>query len=103
MGHSYICALIVAIELLLFRELVRVRYSAYYAQIHDTIPLFRTTQWLWFAVAISYAYGDFVTEIIQNNTQLHYMLSYTQYFPTVSFFLYSVVWMPCCSTTVVWW
>lgn len=89
MGHLYICALVAAIELLLFRELVRVRYSAYYAQIQDTVPLFRTTQWLWFAVAIFYTYGDFVTEIIQSNTQLHYMLSYTQYLPPVSFLLYS--------------
>jgi len=47
-GHTYICALIVLIETLLFRELVRVRYSAYYETIQDTIPLFRTTQWLWF-------------------------------------------------------
>lgn len=88
-GHVYICALVALVESLLFRELVRVRYSSYYAQIHDTIPLFRTTQWLWFAVAISYTYGDFITEIIQNNTHLHYMLTYTQYLPTVSFLLYS--------------
>jgi phosphatidate cytidylyltransferase len=88
-GHIYICALVAAIELLLFRELVRVRYSSYYKQIQNTIPLFRTTQWLWFAVAISYTYGDFITEIIQNNSSLHYLLEYTQYFPTVSFLLYS--------------
>jgi phosphatidate cytidylyltransferase len=89
LGHLYICVLVAAIELLLFRELVRVRYSAYYAQIQDTIPLFRTTQWMWFAVAISYTYGDFVTEIVQNNTQLHYLLLYTQYLPPLSFLLYS--------------
>jgi phosphatidate cytidylyltransferase len=88
-GHIYICGLVAAIELLLFRELVRVRYSWYYKQIQNTIPLFRTTQWLWFAVAISYTYGDFISEIIQSNTSLHYLLQYTQYFPTVSFLLYS--------------
>jgi hypothetical protein len=33
MGHSYICALVALIELLLFRELVRVRYNAHF----DTI------------------------------------------------------------------
>ena len=77
------------IELLLFRELVRVRYSSYYKQIHNTIPLFRTTQWLWFAVAISYTYGDFIVEILQNNSSLHYLIYYTHYLPTISFVLYS--------------
>lgn len=77
------------IELLLFRELVRVRYSSYYQQIHNTIPLFRTTQWLWFAVAISYTYGDFIVEILQNNSSLHYLIYYTHYLPTISFVLYS--------------
>ena len=84
-----LCGLIVMIELLLFRELVRVRYSSYYQQIHNTIPLFRTTQWLWFAVAISYTYGDFVVEILQNNSSLHHLIYYTHYLPTISFVLYS--------------
>jgi hypothetical protein len=46
MGHLYICLLVAAIEMLLFRELVRVRYSAYFQTIQNTIPLFRTTQWV---------------------------------------------------------
>ena len=41
MGHLYICALVALIEMLLFRELVRVRYSTYFMTIQDTIPLFR--------------------------------------------------------------
>ena len=44
MGHIYICGLIALIEMQLFRELVSVRYSAHYATIENTIPLFRTTQ-----------------------------------------------------------
>jgi phosphatidate cytidylyltransferase len=89
MGHLYICLLVAAIEGLLFRELVRVRYSAYFHTIQNTIPLFRTTQWMWFAVAIFYTYGDFVLEIIQRNPQLHYLLPYAQYAPSVAFTLYS--------------
>ena len=88
-GHSYICALVAAIELLLFRELVRVRYSTHFSRVHDTIPLFRTTQWLWFTVAIIYAYGDFVSDVVQSNQALHYLLPYTKYANTLSFFLYS--------------
>lgn len=89
MGHTYICALIAVIEMLVFRELVRVRYSAFYERIQDTIPLFRTTQWLWFAVAIFYTYGAFLSEILQKNQSLHYLLKYMQYFPSISFLLYS--------------
>jgi hypothetical protein len=91
MGHLYICLLVAAIECLLLRELVRVRYSAYFHTIQNTIPLFRTTQWMWFAVAIFYTYGDFVLEIIQRNLELHYLLPYAQYAPSIAFILYSGV------------
>ena len=89
LGHTWICGLIALIEMLVFRELVRVRYSVYYERIQDTIPFFRTTQWLWFAVAIFYTYGAFLSEILQSNQSLHYLLKYMQYFPSVSFILYS--------------
>lgn len=89
MGHVYICALIALIELQLFRELVSVRYSAYYSTIENTIPLFRTTQWMWFTVASFYAYGDFIVDTIQNNHELHYLLPHMQYVGSISFFLYS--------------
>jgi phosphatidate cytidylyltransferase len=72
-----------------FRELVKVRYNTYFNTIQDTIPLFRTTQWLWFAVAIIYTYGDFVEEIITSNQDLHYLLHYAQYWSSVSFLFYS--------------
>lgn len=90
MGHLYICLLVALVEMLLFRELVKVRYSAYFNTIQDTIPLFRTTQWLWFAVAIFYTYGDFVREIvIQGNPELHSFQQYAHYLPSMSFLLYS--------------
>lgn len=89
-GHAYICILVAIIETLLFRELVRVRYSTYFNRIQDTIPWFRTTQWMWYVVAISYTYGDFISEvIIQNNIQLHYLLHHIHYVPTILFILYS--------------
>jgi len=91
MGHLYVCGVIALSEVLLFRELVKVRYSAYFTQVENTIPLFRTTQWAWFAVAIYYAYGDFVCDVIQSNADLHHLVHYTRYFSTyVAFFLYSV-------------
>jgi len=90
MGHLYICGLVALIEILLFRELVWVRYSKFFSMIEDTIPLFRTTQWVWFAVAIFYTYGDFLTDVLQSNSDLHYLLSYAHLLPTISFILYSV-------------
>jgi len=78
--------------------LVRVRYSAYFSTIQNTIPLFRTTQWMWFAVAIVYTYGEFVSDIIQNNQSLHYLLPFAKYFPTLSFLHYSVTFVVTIST-----
>ena len=70
--------------------MVKVRYSTYFDQIQDTIPLFRTTQWLWFAVAISYTYGDFFRDIIiQGNPELHSYKRFAHYLPSLSFLLYS--------------
>jgi CDP-diglyceride synthetase len=93
-GHLYVCATVALVEFLLFRELVRVRYSTFYASTisENRIPLFRTTQWMWFCLAIFYTYGDFVTDIVQNNAKLHYLLRTTrilQYWGSISFVLYS--------------
>lgn len=88
-GHVHICGLIVLIEVLLFRELVRVRYSAYFESIKDTVPLFRTTQWMWFVTAVFYTYGAFLVDILQRNRNMHYLLPYMQYFHSVNFLLYS--------------
>jgi phosphatidate cytidylyltransferase len=90
-GHLYVCLIVALSEFLLFRELVKVRYNVYYTTIQDRIPLFRTTQWMWFFISIFYTYGDFVNEvIIQNNAQLHYLAPYAQYITTYcAFGLYS--------------
>ncbi len=70
-GHVWVCLLIALVEVLLFRELVKVRYNTHLDTIEEKIPLFRTTQWAWFIVAIYYTYGDFMTEIMKNNRALH--------------------------------
>ena len=70
--------------------MVKVRYNAYFNTIQDTIPLFRTTQWLWFAVAIFYTYGDFIRDIvIQGNPDYHIFYRYVHFIPSLSFLLYS--------------
>ena len=89
LGHLYVCLIVALGQMLLFRELVKVRYHAHFHTIENTIPLFRTTQWMWFSVAIFYTYGDFIAEIIQNNQQLHYLIPYVQYSTSIAFILYS--------------
>lgn len=98
MGHIYICALVALIELLLFRELVRVRYNTFFHNIEDTIPLFRTTQWMWFCVAIFYTYGDFIEDAIKGNQNLHPFLQFFQYSTAISFSLYSVTFVTTIAT-----
>ena len=58
------------------------------------VPLFRTTQWAWFIVAIYYTYGDFLLDIIKNNEQTHETALYwksNQFHSLTSFGLYSGV------------
>jgi phosphatidate cytidylyltransferase len=89
LGHLYISFLVAIIELLLFRELVRVRYNVHFDRVKDKIPLFRTTQWCWFITAMFYTHSDFFSDLSQSNHELHYLLWYLKYLPTISFVLYS--------------
>jgi phosphatidate cytidylyltransferase len=77
------------IQAMLFRELVSVRYSAFFHTIQDKIPLFRTLQWMWFAVAILHAYGEFLYDLIQSNSKLHAYMEFAHYLPHMSFSLYA--------------
>jgi phosphatidate cytidylyltransferase len=87
---SSLASMIVAmLQVLLFRELVKVRYNVHFNTIEDTIPLFRTTQWMWFSVSVFYTYGDFIFEVIQSNQQLHGYLGVVRYGTSVAFILYS--------------
>jgi len=92
-GHVYVCALVFILEVLLFRELVTVRYHAYYDRIDSTIPLFRTTQWLWFSVSLFYVYSEFAVDVlIKSNVKLHdnnHIVQYVQLAPVISFSLYA--------------
>uniref|UniRef100_A0A7S0T973 phosphatidate cytidylyltransferase n=1 Tax=Pseudo-nitzschia delicatissima TaxID=44447 RepID=A0A7S0T973_9STRA len=90
-GHLYTCGVVALAQIMLFRELVKVRYSVYFAKVENTIPLFRTTQWAWFSVAIFYTYGDFISEVVQSNSDLHYLVPYAEYSKTIAFTWYSAV------------
>merc|ERR1711998_88419 len=55
LGHIAMCVMLIALQSKTFRELADVRYKAHKAQ---QVPMFRTIQWLWFAAAIFYSYGQ---------------------------------------------
>jgi phosphatidate cytidylyltransferase len=76
-------------QMMLFRELVRVRYSTFFQAIEDGIPLFRTLQWMWFAVAIFYTFGEFLHDLLQSNAKLHPYMVVAQYLGSISFCLYA--------------
>ena len=89
-GHVYICIFVCLLEILLFKELVKVRYNSMLEKIESTLPFFRTLQWCWFWCAIIYTYGEFAGEFMQNNPKLHY-LTVTYYFQQVmSIFTFGV-------------
>lgn len=90
-GHVYTCGLVAFIEVLLFQELVRVRYSENFSRIEDTIPLFRTTQWSWFVTAIFYTYSDFASDIVKRNRELHHFSWIVKWQTLISFGIYSFV------------
>jgi phosphatidate cytidylyltransferase len=53
-GHLVVAAVVTALQILVFKEILAVRYDL--ARERE-IPYFRTVVWLWFFVAVFYAYG----------------------------------------------
>merc|ERR1712038_780903 len=93
-GHAYLCGVIFLVEVMLFRELVKVRYNTFFHIIEEQIPLFRTTQWMWFLTAIFYTYNGFVVD-----TFYSYLLdSYARFQGGFAFLLYSATFVLTIST-----
>lgn len=55
LGHLAVCGLVFVIQVMIFKEVTMVRYRT---EKSSEVPMFRTIQWLWFAVAIFFSYGD---------------------------------------------
>lgn len=55
LGHLAVCGLVFLIQVMIFKEVTMVRYRM---EKSSEVPMFRTIQWLWFAVAIFFSYGD---------------------------------------------
>jgi len=89
-GHLATLALVQVIQLMMFRELVNVRYSA---RKFADVPLFRTMQWGWFYTCMLYSYGHEVN----TNARLYSLIasptiaSLLSYVEIVCMGLYSVL------------
>ena len=100
-GHEYVAAGVVLLQFRLFHELVRVGY----AEMKETrrgrseVPLFRTTQWAWFGVALMLSYRldilkntsstlEFVTGAGLNRAGQLLVNAARKYYAVVTFVMY---------------
>jgi phosphatidate cytidylyltransferase len=101
LGHLAVCALIVVLQTMIFRELVALRYITVKSETADEFRWFRTIQWLWFMVAMIYAYGSsYLKAPMGALEQLKHVTAYLNaqgvvdelsFLQAVSFALYSIV------------
>ncbi|KAG5175872.1 phosphatidate cytidylyltransferase [Tribonema minus] len=87
-GHLYVCMLVVLLQSLVFKEMVNVRYNI---AKEKSVPLFRTLQWSWFAVAVFYTYGDFFHEFVLEHRELLWLAPITKWHAGVSFSMYCCI------------
>ncbi|GAB9464095.1 hypothetical protein Gpo141_00001536 [Globisporangium polare] len=90
-GHLYAWLMVVILQILLFRELVNVRYRA---AAEKSIPWFRSVQWGWFSVALFFNYGDSFGAFIENR-KIRFVppavVHYLRYHTWISFTMYAVL------------
>jgi len=67
-GHLATLALVQLVQIMMFRELVNVRYSA---RKFADVPLFRTMQWGWFFTCMLYSYGH----AVNTNAKLYSLIA----------------------------
>jgi phosphatidate cytidylyltransferase len=87
-AHIYLALFIIGCQVLVFRELVKVRYNAAKAK---EVPLFRTIQWCWFGFAMFYTYGDSLYLWSEQHQQIDLLAFYVKYHYWFSFGLYSIL------------
>jgi phosphatidate cytidylyltransferase len=76
-GQPAMLALVMAVQFLMYREVVRLAYSTLLTaseQVH--IPLFRTQNWYWFFVTIFYTYGRVARGVLGVDIPYHLFTSF---------------------------
>ena len=87
-GHLYCIISVIICQIECFRELVNVRYVD---AKELRLPLFRTTQWSWFLVALLYVYGETLHDFWSEREQMPYITQHTKYLNYLVFSLYCAV------------
>jgi phosphatidate cytidylyltransferase len=88
-GGALYCILFgIVTQIELFRELVNVRYVEAKTK---SMPLFRSLQWAWFALAMFYTYGESFHNFCYNHGHLVHFTIFTQYLDVLVFSLYCVI------------
>ncbi|XP_074585406.1 phosphatidate cytidylyltransferase 1-like isoform X2 [Curcuma longa] len=90
MGHLYICALVVGIQIIMARELFTLRKQAYEDK---KLPGFRILIWYFFFTAMLFAYGRFISRQLVNTVtsdKLYYKVvgGLVKYQMVICYFLY---------------
>merc|ERR1719235_111285 len=87
LGHCYLCLLVIALQTMIFKELVGVRIKQ---SAEKKMPFFRTLQWGWFFTAILYSYGDEILSFAAERMRTKYH-SLNQYHSFVVFSIYCIL------------
>lgn len=90
LGHCYLCLLVIALQTVIFQELVGVRIKQ---SAEKKMPFFRTLQWGWFFTAIFYSYGDEILSFAAERlrTKQGILLTAQKYHPFMVFSLYCML------------
>uniref|UniRef100_A0A7S0NMZ8 Phosphatidate cytidylyltransferase n=1 Tax=Calcidiscus leptoporus TaxID=127549 RepID=A0A7S0NMZ8_9EUKA len=91
LGHLATLGLVLLVQVLMFRELVNVRYINTNVR---HVPLFRTTQWGWFGTCMLYSYGaSFSDDLANSLLRDGYVKQSLRYVELISLGCYSVMLM----------
>mmetsp|Transcript_14441 Transcript_14441/g.39280 ORF Transcript_14441/g.39280 Transcript_14441/m.39280 type:complete len:492 (+) Transcript_14441:2-1477(+) len=91
LGHLTTLGVVLVLQILMFRELVNVRYRT---RAVLEIPLFRTTQWGWFGTCMLYSYGaSFSDERLLSLIRSPKLVRFLPYVQAISMGCYSFMLM----------
>jgi phosphatidate cytidylyltransferase len=87
-GHGWVIIMVMLVQVQVFREMLAVRYKQ---AKEKEIPLFRTTMWVWFFVAMQWSYGGVSVRLLKIAGFIQGEAQALRYHTWISFGLYSAV------------
>ena len=87
-GHGWVIIMVMLVQVQVFKEMLGVRYKV---AKEKEIPLFRTTMWLWFYVAMHFSYGGTAIRLLKIAGIVQGEAQALRYHTWLSFGLYSLI------------